>query len=67
MHLEQAYQRAAEKVVQEENCFKIYIYKSDCRISIELLDTEPEDSKKAEDANVSIPNDTIHANTYVDF
>lgn len=50
MHLELAYQRAAEKAVQEENCFKIYIYKRDCRISIELLDTEPEDSKKIDDA-----------------
>ncbi|KAH1014584.1 paired amphipathic helix protein Sin3b [Dendroctonus ponderosae] len=51
VHSEQAYQRAAEKVVQEENCFKIYIYKCDCRISIELLDTEPEDSKKLDEAN----------------
>ncbi|XP_066262316.1 paired amphipathic helix protein Sin3a-like [Euwallacea similis] len=51
IYLEQAYQRAAEKVVQEENCFKIYIYKCDCKISVELLDTEPEDSKKAEEAN----------------
>ncbi|XP_050306229.1 paired amphipathic helix protein Sin3b [Anthonomus grandis grandis] len=51
VHMEQAYQRAAEKVVQEENCFKIYIYKCDCKITIELLDTEPEDSKKVEEAN----------------
>lgn len=50
VHLELAYQRAAEKAVQEENCFKIYIYKRDCRITIELLDTEPEDSKKIDDA-----------------
>jgi len=55
IYMEQAYQRAAEKVVQEENCFKIYIYKCNCKISIELLDTEPEESKKADEANVSTP------------
>ncbi|KAJ8963093.1 hypothetical protein NQ318_018557 [Aromia moschata] len=48
--LELAYQRAGEKAVQEENCFKIYIYKRDCKMSVELLDTEPEDSKKVEEA-----------------
>nr|CAI5849844.1 unnamed protein product [Callosobruchus analis] len=50
VHLELAYQRAAEKAVQDENCFKIYIYKRDCRMTIELLDTEPEDSKKVDEA-----------------
>ncbi|CAH0550046.1 unnamed protein product [Brassicogethes aeneus] len=49
-HLELGYQRAAEKAVQEENCFKIYVYKKDCRTTIELLDTEPEDQKKVEDS-----------------
>lgn len=49
-HLEFAYQKSAEKAVQEETCFKIYIYKRDCRMSIELLDGEPEDSKKIDDA-----------------
>lgn len=44
------YQRAAEKAVQDESCFKIIIYKQDCRMTIELLDTESEDSKKVEDA-----------------
>lgn len=50
IHLEMAYQRAAEKAVQDENCFKIFIYKNSCRMTIELLDTESEDSKKVEDA-----------------
>ncbi|KAG5894786.1 hypothetical protein JTB14_005222 [Gonioctena quinquepunctata] len=50
VHMELAYQRAGEKAVQEENCFKIYIYKRDCRMTIELLDTEPEDGKKADEA-----------------
>ncbi|KAJ8924461.1 hypothetical protein NQ315_007258 [Exocentrus adspersus] len=50
-HLELAYQRAGEKAVQDENCFKIYIYKRDCKMTIELLDTEPpEDGKKVEEA-----------------
>lgn len=50
IHVEMAYQRAAEKAVQDENCFKIFIYKNTCRMTIELLDTESEDSKKVEDA-----------------
>lgn len=50
LHLETAYQRAAEKAVQDENCFKIFIYKRDCRMTIELLDTESEDSKKVDEA-----------------
>lgn len=50
IHQETAYQRAAEKAVQDENCFKIFIYKQDCRMTIELLDTESEDPKKVDDA-----------------
>lgn len=46
---ELTYQRAAEKAVQDESCFKIIIYKQDCRMTIELLDTETEDSKKVDD------------------
>lgn len=49
-HLELAYQRAGEKAVQDENCFKIYIYKKDCRMTIELLDTDSEDTKKVDEA-----------------
>ncbi|XP_045483344.1 paired amphipathic helix protein Sin3b [Harmonia axyridis] len=49
-HIELAYQRAAEKAVQDENCFKIFFYKKDCRMTIELLDTENEnDGKRVED------------------
>ncbi|XP_017476361.1 PREDICTED: uncharacterized protein LOC108366452 isoform X1 [Rhagoletis zephyria] len=43
---ELAYQRKAEASLHEENCFKVYIYKIDCRVTIELLDTEVEDSEK---------------------
>ncbi|XP_018324326.1 paired amphipathic helix protein Sin3b [Agrilus planipennis] len=51
-HRELAYQRAAETAIQDENCFKIFIYKKDCKITIELLDTEPADDakKKVDDA-----------------
>lgn len=49
VHQEMAYQKEGEKAVQDENCFKIYIYKRDCKMTIELLDTEPEDSKKVEE------------------
>lgn len=48
-HLEMSYQRSGEKAVQDENCFKIYIYKKDCRMTIELLDTDSEDPKKVEE------------------
>ncbi|XP_031783367.1 paired amphipathic helix protein Sin3a isoform X2 [Nasonia vitripennis] len=41
---ETAYQRKAEKAMAEENCFKIYIYKKNCRMTIELLDTEGEET-----------------------
>ncbi|XP_022900635.2 paired amphipathic helix protein Sin3a isoform X1 [Onthophagus taurus] len=48
-HQELAYQRAIEKV-QDENCFKIYIYKKDCKLTIEMIDTETEEPKKLEEA-----------------
>ncbi|XP_055613906.1 paired amphipathic helix protein Sin3a isoform X2 [Uranotaenia lowii] len=41
------YQRKAEAALQEENCFKVHIYKIDCRVTIELLDTETEDTAQA--------------------
>ncbi|XP_063217594.1 paired amphipathic helix protein Sin3b isoform X4 [Bacillus rossius redtenbacheri] len=37
---ELAYQRRAEHSLAEENCFKICLYKIDCKLTIELLDTE---------------------------
>ncbi|XP_036225718.2 paired amphipathic helix protein Sin3a isoform X3 [Bactrocera oleae] len=43
---ELAYQRKAEASLHEENCFKVYIYKIDCRVTIELLDTEVEEAEK---------------------
>uniref|UniRef100_A0A182M8I8 Paired amphipathic helix protein Sin3a n=1 Tax=Anopheles culicifacies TaxID=139723 RepID=A0A182M8I8_9DIPT len=41
---ELAYQRKAEAALQDESCFKIYIYKIDCQVTIELLDTESDDT-----------------------
>ncbi|XP_020279862.1 paired amphipathic helix protein Sin3b isoform X2 [Pseudomyrmex gracilis] len=37
---ELSYQRKAEKAMADENCFKIYIYKKDCKMTMELLDSE---------------------------
>ena len=50
VHQELAYQHAVEKAVQDENCFKIYIYKKDCRLTIEMIDTDPDEHKKLEEA-----------------
>lgn len=36
------YQRKAEAALAEENCFKIVIYKRECKLTIELLDSEME-------------------------
>ncbi|XP_062548914.1 paired amphipathic helix protein Sin3a isoform X2 [Armigeres subalbatus] len=41
---ELAYQRKAEAALQDENCFKVYLYKIDCKVTIELLDTETDDT-----------------------
>ncbi|XP_076678787.1 SIN3 transcription regulator family member A isoform X6 [Andrena cerasifolii] len=41
---EMAYQRKAEKAMADENCFKIYIYKKDCKMTMELLDTEGDEA-----------------------
>ncbi|KAK0096562.1 hypothetical protein PV326_005141 [Microctonus aethiopoides] len=41
---EMAYQRKAERAMAEENCFKIYVYKKECKMTMELLDTEGDDT-----------------------
>ncbi|KAK3095867.1 hypothetical protein FSP39_020142, partial [Pinctada imbricata] len=41
---ENTYQKKAEGVLSDENCFKIVIFKKDCRLTFELLDTEHEQS-----------------------
>ncbi|XP_075168581.1 SIN3 transcription regulator family member A isoform X2 [Haematobia irritans] len=45
---EMQYQHKAEDILHEENCFKIYIYKIDCRVTIELLDTDNDDMTERE-------------------
>lgn len=49
LHSEMAYQRKAESSLRDENCFKVYIYKKDCRMTIELLDTESEETENVAD------------------
>ncbi|ESO95141.1 hypothetical protein LOTGIDRAFT_232221 [Lottia gigantea] len=39
---ESAYQRRVEQLLTEENCFKIVLYKQECKLTLELLDTEHE-------------------------
>ncbi|XP_072020842.1 paired amphipathic helix protein Sin3a-like [Amphiura filiformis] len=41
---EMAYQRKAEQILSEENCFKVLFTKCDRRLAIELLDTEEDHS-----------------------
>lgn len=49
VHSELQYLRTVERILQEDNCFKIYIYKRDGRMTIEMIDSEPEDLKKVDD------------------
>uniref|UniRef100_A0A0C9QGS5 Paired amphipathic helix protein Sin3a n=1 Tax=Fopius arisanus TaxID=64838 RepID=A0A0C9QGS5_9HYME len=56
---EVAYQRRAEAAMASENSYKIYIYKKECKMTIELLDNESEDTpegcndREREDVNTS--------------
>ncbi|XP_063987548.1 paired amphipathic helix protein Sin3b isoform X4 [Diachasmimorpha longicaudata] len=56
---EAAYQRRAEAAMASENSYKIYIYKKECKMTIELLDNESEDTpegcndREREDVNTS--------------
>lgn len=44
------YEKAVEQIIQDENCYKTYIYKSNCRMTIEMIDIDSEEPKKAEEA-----------------
>ncbi|XP_063866236.1 paired amphipathic helix protein Sin3a-like isoform X2 [Scylla paramamosain] len=44
---EQAYQKRSERLLQDENCFKVYTYKRNCRMTIELIDTEIEEGEES--------------------
>ncbi|CAB3383189.1 Hypothetical predicted protein [Cloeon dipterum] len=47
---EMAYQKRVEQVLTEENCYKIFIYKNDCRMTVELLDTDGEEQEAPAEA-----------------
>jgi len=49
-HREQSYQRKAEQLLTDDSCFKIAIFKRDCRLVIDLLETDSNQSDNAEDA-----------------
>jgi paired amphipathic helix protein Sin3a len=46
---ELVYQKRAEKLLSDENCFKVFIYHQSGKISIELLDTESEGNNSDQD------------------
>lgn len=50
LHHELAYERAVEKMIGDESCYKIFIYKRDCRMTIEMIDTESEEPKKTDES-----------------
>lgn len=43
--VEAAYQKRAEQLLSEENCFKLILYKTECRLTVELLDTDADVSE----------------------
>ncbi|XP_069172117.1 paired amphipathic helix protein Sin3a isoform X6 [Procambarus clarkii] len=57
---EQSYQKKSERLLQDENCFKIYTYKRNCRMSVELIDTEIEEG---EDSGGSVGTGISHSGT----
>ncbi|XP_043281981.1 paired amphipathic helix protein Sin3b isoform X2 [Venturia canescens] len=65
---EMAYQRKAEKAMAEENCFKIYIYKKECKMTMELLDTEGDENVEgcSERERDEVVNATEKWSTYVE-
>ncbi|GAB6032055.1 Paired amphipathic helix protein Sin3b [Chamberlinius hualienensis] len=42
---ETAYQKKMEQILSEENCFKIFVYKPECRLTVELVGTETNNSE----------------------
>lgn len=54
---EQSYQKKSEVAMTDENCFKIIIFKKDCKLTIELLDTESSDNEAEDNDNVEDKDD----------
>lgn len=44
MTQELAYQKKVEQILSDENCFRIMLFKNECKLTIDLLDTETENS-----------------------
>lgn len=42
---ELGYQRKSEVAMTDENCFKIVIYKKDCKLTVELIETDSSDNE----------------------
>uniref|UniRef100_A0A146LA21 Paired amphipathic helix protein Sin3a n=3 Tax=Lygus hesperus TaxID=30085 RepID=A0A146LA21_LYGHE len=43
--VESCYMRAATSMLSNDNCYKIHIYKKECKVTVELLDTESEEEE----------------------
>lgn len=57
---EQSYQKKSEVAMTDENCFKIIIFKKDCKLSVELLDTESSDNEGEDNDNDEDKDDNDH-------
>ncbi|RXG54645.1 Paired amphipathic helix protein Sin3a [Armadillidium vulgare] len=53
LHHEQMYQKKVEKLLQDENCFKLFSYKRETRITVELIDTDMEESEEQNNGGTS--------------
>ncbi|KAK6620163.1 hypothetical protein RUM44_006564 [Polyplax serrata] len=50
IHAEMAYQKRLEQILADENCFKIFVYKIECKITFELLDNDLEEPEPANES-----------------
>lgn len=49
LNYENAYQKKAESLLSEENCYKIVFYKREGKVTIELLDTEQDENENKQE------------------
>lgn len=49
LNYENAYQKKAENLLLEENCYKIVFYKGEGKVTIELLDTDQDENENKHD------------------
>jgi hypothetical protein len=50
MNAEMAYQKKAESLLNDQNCYKIISYKNSCRLTLELMDTNDENESDDNEA-----------------